>query len=774
MQFLYIFLFASLIQISSAAPIKINEKHLNSVSPDNYLQNITLKYKLHSELKFIKDNEKLDEFGFLHITYHQEYQGVNLFNSSLKLHINTKGELNSANGEIFSNLNSSTIALSKEEAFSKAVKQYNSTNLIWPSLESYNNKIKQKPLATGELVYIDKFYRSVKKANALVLAYKFDVYVKKPRKRTIAYINAETGALIYSENKLCNINGTLETFYSGNQQVKVSDVTLSGSYNLLNIEDLASGIHTDIQDENYIYTEVLSFDNIFTKAEFSNDVLTIGAFDAHWGAEQTYNYFKTNFNRNSIDDLGMGINSSMLNSLEDNAYWDGASMTYMLNDDGSKPYSSMDVCGHELAHGICQYSCNLDYYGESGGINEAFSDMWGASVRHYTRPNDYPWLIGDLIGNSNSPFNYFRSMNNPSVDRYSPDTYHGKLWNDELDVHQLSGIGNKFFYILTNGENALNDFNEVYNCTGLGFNKSARIIYNAETNYLSSTSQYSDFKDAILLAATNIYGANSFEYNQTYQALLGVGLINIHPQTALHTVMYPGALHITSVGIDNQARTSGKSFGGRDTTNFTFYKPFNVPFNIAVEQQNYFSYFTPPLDEAVDWNVFLDINNDGQINYSTEFVGSSNLSYNTSETIQLNLSTYNIPDQASRLLRVIVIASMTSPIRETVDYAAFENGGVFYGEIEDYTIVNSATVGINETLSQSNINISPNPSSGVFKINGINADIPTQIEVTNNLGQIVYTTNNSLGINLTHLSKGLYQIKISQNETSSIKKLVLE
>ena len=98
------------------------------------------------------------------------------------------------------------------------------------------------------------------------------------------------------------------------------------------------------------------------------------ATDAHWGAEMTYDYFFSMFNRNSIDGNGFALVSYVhYGNNYSNAFWDGQRMTY--GDGNNNPFTALDITGHEITHGLTNFTANLVYQNESGALNESFSDI---------------------------------------------------------------------------------------------------------------------------------------------------------------------------------------------------------------------------------------------------------------------------------------------------------------------------------------------------------------------------------------------------------------
>ncbi|HEX8609230.1 MAG TPA: M4 family metallopeptidase, partial [Pedobacter sp.] len=193
---------------------------------------------------------------------------------------------------------------------------------------------------------------------------------------------------------------------------------------------------------------------------FNDDI----AIDAHWGAEMVYDYWNKRHSRASFDNQNAAIKSYIhYGPAYDNAFWNGSSMTYgdgsgtataNAANPGFRPLVSLDVCGHEIGHGVCSFTSDLVYASESGAMNEGLSDIWAAAVENYVddsvklsaTPTYQYWQVGENI----SPDNIgLRRMDNPKA-KSDPDTYGGRYWanpncvpsdvNDQCGVHTNSGV----------------------------------------------------------------------------------------------------------------------------------------------------------------------------------------------------------------------------------------------------------------------------------------------------------------------------------------------
>ncbi len=231
---------------------------------------------------------------------------------------------------------------------------------------------------------------------------------------------------------------------------------------------------------------------------------------AHKYAIGTYNLYKNSFSRNSIDNAGGEILSTVHYSTGyDNAFWNGYMMIY--GDQYGYPRAD-DVVAHELTHGVTQYESNLFYYYQSGAINESFSDLWGEyydqSNGQGTDTNAAKWIIGEDVSGYPIPAGFslpaMRSMSNPPALK-DPDrmtsTYYYKAAGDNGGVHHNSGINNKAVYLMVDG----GTFN-TKTVSPLGWGKVGAIYYEVNTNLLTSGADYSDLYYALQQACAILIG----------------------------------------------------------------------------------------------------------------------------------------------------------------------------------------------------------------------------------------------------------------------------
>jgi len=401
-----------------------------------------------------KMSEK-DNLGYLQERYAQYYKGIKVEHSDIRVRY-LNGLFVSANGEYINAQNIDiTVVLSKNNAIEKAKEYFGAKAYMWED-EAENNWLKSITNNETATFYPNPEIVICKNSidvqdTTFHIAYKIDIYAKEPIRRDYIFVDAKNGDILAVNSILVNVNGTADTRYSNSRSISTQQ---NGSSYRLRGYDNNRSIETYNMNKGISYSNATDFtdnDNNWTAREFHNSNKDDGALDAHWGAMMTYDYFKNIHGRNSYDDNGGVIRNYVhFGSKYDNAFWDGYCMTYG-DGDACDIFTSLDIVAHEIGHGVCEYTANLLYEGQSGAINESISDIWGACVEYYAASNKQTWLLGEDIGC------IFRSMSNPK-DYDQPNTYNGKYWWDPSDlswdhggVHINSGVMNYWFYLLSIG-----------------------------------------------------------------------------------------------------------------------------------------------------------------------------------------------------------------------------------------------------------------------------------------------------------------------------------
>ncbi|MFI5661091.1 M4 family metallopeptidase [Streptomyces sp. NPDC051684] len=327
--------------------------------------------------------------------------------------------------------------------------------------------------------------------------------------------DADSGKVLYQYQAIENGTGT--SMYSGS--VSVGSTAASGGYDLV---DGARGGHKTYDLKGGTSgTGTLFHDADDKWGDGTAADRQTAAVDAAYGASATWDFYKESLNRSGIAGDGKAAYSRVhYGSAYVNAFWDDSCfcMTYGDGIGNTHPLTSLDVAGHEMSHGLTSATANLNYSKESGGLNEATSDILGTAVEFHANNSadvgDY--LIGEKIdiNGDGSPLRY---MDKPSKDGKSADAWSRTTGN--LDVHYSSGVANHFFYLLSegSGQKTVNGVNydsptsDGSTVTGIGRDKAVQIWYKALSTYMTSTTDYAAARTATIKAAGDLYGASSTE-----------------------------------------------------------------------------------------------------------------------------------------------------------------------------------------------------------------------------------------------------------------------
>ncbi|MGW2724372.1 M4 family metallopeptidase [Streptomyces sp. NPDC001492] len=343
--------------------------------------------------------------------------------------------------------------------------------------------------------------------------------------------DATTGKKLYEYQGIENATGTGNTQYSGT--VSLTTTQSGSNYNLTDGDRGGHKTYNLNHGTSGTGTLFSQTSNTWGNGTTSN-AGTAGA-DAHYGAAETWDFYKNTFGRSGIKNNGVGAYSRVhYGNSYVNAFWDDSCfcMTYGDGSGNADPLTSLDVAGHEMTHGVTSNTAGLNYSGESGGLNEATSDiLGGVGVEFYANnssdPGDY--LIGEKI-DINGDGTPLRYMDKPSKDGGSKDSWYSGVGN--LDVHYSSGVANHFFYLLSEGSGAKVINGVSYNSptsdglpvTGIGRDKALAIWYRALTTKWTSTTNYAGARTGTLAAAGELYGTTSTEYKAVQDAWAAVAV----------------------------------------------------------------------------------------------------------------------------------------------------------------------------------------------------------------------------------------------------------
>ncbi|MGW1553315.1 M4 family metallopeptidase, partial [Streptomyces sp. NPDC002346] len=357
--------------------------------------------------------------------------------------------------------------------------------------------------------------------------------------------------------------------YSG--QVTIGTTPADGSYSMT--DGTRGGHKTYDLNGGSSGTGTLFTDPDDTWGDGTTSNRQTAAVDAAYGAQLTWDYYKDVHGRNGIKNDGVGAYSRVhYGNAYVNAFWSDACfcMTYGDGAGNTKPLTSIDVGAHEMTHGVTSNTAGLIYRGESGGLNEATSDIMAAAVEFWadnaSDPGDY--LVGekiDIRGNG-TPLRY---MDKPSKDGRSADAWYSGIGS--IDVHYSSGPANHWFYLASEGSGAKTVGGVDYDSptsdglpvTAIGREAAAKIWYKALTTYMTSSTDYAGARTATLQAAADLYGLGSDTYINAANAWAAInvgprivnGILLTNPDSQTSAVDTAADLQIQATGFNPGALT---------------------------------------------------------------------------------------------------------------------------------------------------------------------------------------------------------------------------
>ncbi|MFT3950039.1 MAG: M4 family metallopeptidase [Agriterribacter sp.] len=483
-----------------------------------------------------------DELEMLHLRYQQYYRGIKVENAEYVIH--GRGEsIQTMNGDFqIVNITSVIPALSEQEALSDALNYVNAKEYKWQDSVSENfiKQINNNPKATyypkGELV-IERDY--LKGGKNLLLSWKFSIFSSVPNNVQLVYIDANTGEIVNTTPQMLDTNTplTAQTRYSNT--LNITGDTFAGGFRLQETRNGVTIQTMNLQNTNN-YANAIDFANTnanFTNGNWAGFANNQQALDAHWGAENVLDFWRTVFNRNSLDGGGIRIlgyvHFSPNGASWSNAQWvAGVNNRFMQYGDGDattfNPLTALDICAHEMGHGINEFTANLTAGNqESGALNEGFSDIWAACIERWAAPGKQTWLIGEEIFRVTT-HNCIRNLQNPKSttawEGKHPDTYQGTYWDNNGEPHNNSTVLSHWFYLLAQGGSGTNDKNNTYSISAIGIDKAQRIAWRTESVYLTPTANYAAARTASIQAATDLYCANSPEVVAVTNAWYAAGV----------------------------------------------------------------------------------------------------------------------------------------------------------------------------------------------------------------------------------------------------------
>ncbi|WP_336717680.1 M4 family metallopeptidase [Chryseobacterium mucoviscidosis] len=542
-------------------PKRITTSSMGNFSADFSGQNIPSDYLINHLGEWLGSNgdhsfslvkTATDELGIKHSVYQHYFKNTKVMDDVISVH-EKDGMVTFVNGEFINSTDFNTAAQLSDQEVKQIISNEKNTaseNLTFGTAENVIAKV-----YAGKDV---KLYNTTTVATSSL----------KPLFSEVIYIDNNTKKIVKTLSQIYHADtpSVSTTYYKGNQSITVD--SYNGSYRLL---DNARKIHTY---DATGFTGQLGLDAggnlvLAGSTEYTNSsanftsAATKAPVEVHWAIKSSYDYYLNKFNRNSFDGNGSAINNyynmdfSKLSSSYPAGYGFNATavklangMQFMAFGNGNLPGSpgatntlaSIDVGGHEYSHMIIDRNGTggLNYQSESGALNESFADIFGTAIEFYGAPASANWTVGEGVLNV-SP-GYIRSMSNPNSANpalgQQPDTYNGTYWvsvvgctpsgqtNDYCGVHTNSGVGNYWFYLLSQGGSGTNDLGTAFNVTGVTLAKAEKIAYKTLTTYLTPNSTFLDAYNGTKQAAADLFGANAPEIQQVENAWCAVGVGN--------------------------------------------------------------------------------------------------------------------------------------------------------------------------------------------------------------------------------------------------------
>ncbi|MGG0237234.1 M4 family metallopeptidase [Bacillus rhizoplanae] len=464
----------------------------------------------------IVGEEKDAEAGTTHVKLIEKYNGVPVYGSDQTVAIDKDNNVKAFFGQVIPNLENKNIPANASISEDEAV------NIAKADIEKEIGKVDNYDGIKKDLYVYEK-------DGQYYLSYLVKASVSNPAPGYWHYfVDATNGNVIEKYNAVDHMAGFGYGVLGNRTSFEISQNEKTGAFQLFD-GTRGQGIHTfDAKNMNEFIFNILSqwFGytgyEIESKNKFFEDK---AAVDAHANAEKVYDYYKKTFKRNSFDNEGAKLISSVhVGKNWNNAAWNGVQMMY--GDGDGKVFiplsAGLDVIAHELTHAVTEYSANLEYKNESGALNESLSDIMGAMV------DRDDWEMGEDIYTPGKAGDALRSLSNPAAlpnplkptEGY-PDHY-SKRYTGTVDnggVHINSSINNKAAYLVSEGGTH-------YGVTvnGVGRAATEKIYYRALTKYLTANSNFSMMRQAAIQAATDLYGQNSDAVYAVTKAYDAVGV----------------------------------------------------------------------------------------------------------------------------------------------------------------------------------------------------------------------------------------------------------
>lgn len=462
-----------------------------------------------AELRLTRETK--DELSMTHARFQQQARGVPVLGAELTAHYDAKGILTSLDATYVPDLDGVDVDPRFEAKLAVDIAHRD----VVARLASAADEAKLVP-SEGKLVVFALGDRAPTLAYQVVVR---AVFGNEPA-IWVTTIDAKSGEIIDRYDNLQTVEGSGVGVLGDVRKIQVS--TVSGGFAMI---DTSRGARIQTHDANEQQITASQGAPVATSTSLTSwDTGVNGAgaaVDAHFNAGLVYDYYKNVHARNGIDGAGgTMVSTAHYGQSFENAFWDGTSMSY---GDGGQTFKALstglDVVAHEFTHGVIQSTSNLRYQGQPGALNESIADIFGAFIEHASKPNDVNnWKMGELLSST-----VLRDMKTPSVGR-QPDhmTRFVQTQQDNGGVHINSGIPNNAAFLMTMG--GVNPTSKTGPQFGVGWEKSEKVWFRANSQYLQETSNFAAAAQATMQAAKDL-GLTTNEQNIVDCAWKAVGVV---------------------------------------------------------------------------------------------------------------------------------------------------------------------------------------------------------------------------------------------------------
>ncbi|MBD1372755.1 M4 family metallopeptidase [Hazenella sp. IB182357] len=443
-----------------------------------------------SELKLIEESNK--RTGGKKFIYQQVYNDIPVFGHKLILHTDKAGKTTSINGDFNPKVKGKKLNTKAKYSAKQAIQKGKEVLGVANAKEFLIEEA--APYIYKDLKGKYHFVHAVTLSTLEGGPKYFDIFIDARNLKVVDKIDKTMGA--HAEGSGVDLHG---------KTVKVNAFESSGTFYLY---DTTKPMYTGNSGVIATYTANQTGNVPGTLLTDSNNYWTHNAaVSAHVNSGIVYDYYYNKFGRNSYDGVGGNMISSVNFSdpyCPDNAFWLGTQMAYCDAGNMIATPAALDVVGHEITHGVIDRTADLFYYGESGALNESWSDVMGNLIEN---KSDNNWLLGEDLGRA------FRSMSNPTA--YGHPAHMDDFLETTADkggVHSNSSIPNKAFYNFVTSSGVTRD-------------EAANVWYDALTDgYLTEYSTFVDAVNGTIAAAEQRFGSNSTEVRALTNAWASVGL----------------------------------------------------------------------------------------------------------------------------------------------------------------------------------------------------------------------------------------------------------